>query len=178
MATSGLVLFLKEFQNSVAQPKMIGSLITTIVVFGQQTTGMSVSYIEFSHVALSIITNEASKISCALFYDREDGKLFGRLVCSEILNAFIQDYASEIPHFGPNLKDFKGFHKRMSLVIYYAVRPVLHKLESMRGILHAIVIKDVDIIDTRKLDLEDQLDPIAVLSKIPLLIEASEEISK
>ena len=40
MATSGLVLFSKEFSNSISQPRLVGSLITAIIEFGQQTTGM------------------------------------------------------------------------------------------------------------------------------------------
>ena len=89
-ATSGLVLFSKEFSNSISQPRMVGSLITAIIEFGQQTTGMGVCYIELSSISVAIVANEDAKIVCALFYDREDGALFGRLICGEILKAFTQ----------------------------------------------------------------------------------------
>jgi hypothetical protein len=39
---------------------------------------------------VSIVTNDVAKIVCALFHDRDDGPAFGRLICSEILNAFTQ----------------------------------------------------------------------------------------
>lgn len=178
MATSGLALFAKEFQNSIAQGKMIGSLLTTIVVFAQQTTGMSVSYIELSHTAVIMMTNEAKNISCALFYDRSDGKLFGRLICSEILSAFIQDYSTEIPQFGPNLRDFKGFHKKMSTVIYYSIRPVISKLESTKGIYRALVMKGTEMIDSQKRDIDDTVDCGSILAHLPMLMLYAEDISK
>lgn len=73
MATSGLVLFSKEFVNSVAQPRLIGSLLTAMIEFSQQTSGMFVSYIELTNVAVTIVTDDVLKVFCALFHDREDG---------------------------------------------------------------------------------------------------------
>ena len=87
--TSGLPLFSKEFLNAVAQPRLIGSLLTAIMEWAVRTTGMPVTYIELSNVAVTIVKDETAGICCALFHDRSDGPAFGKLVASQILYAFL-----------------------------------------------------------------------------------------
>lgn len=36
--------------------------------------------------------NDAAKIFCALFHDKDDGRSFGKLIATEILYAFIDEY--------------------------------------------------------------------------------------
>lgn len=177
MAGSGLALFYKEFQNSLDanRSKILCALITTVLEFSRQTTGMAVSFIEFSRLFLTIVTHDATKISCAVFYDRDDGKLFGRLICGEILNAFVQDYPIEIFQQGPNLKDFKGFYQRIPSVIYYSVRPVVLKLENTSGIFRALVVKDLEIIDAQQ---QEEVDSFTLLAHLPTLIEMADNLSK
>lgn len=55
MATSGLVLFSKEFENSVAQPRLLGSLLTAMLEFSQQTAGMGVSHIQVKELTIRMI---------------------------------------------------------------------------------------------------------------------------
>lgn len=173
LASSGLVLFSKEYANSIAQPRLVGSLMTAIIEFGQQTTGMGVSFIELSHISIAIVCNDNVKIFCALFYDRQDGQHFGRLLCSEILNAFVQDYSSEFAQFGLNLRDFRGFHRKIPKVIIYAVRPVLSHLESFQAIKKAILVRDYEVVDTQR----DRLDDFAILATLPVLIDMAGEVA-
>eukprot|EP00981_Chlorochromonas_danica_P011428 scaffold4011_cov197-Ochromonas_danica.AAC.10 len=147
--------------------------MTAIIEFGQQTTGMGVSFIDLSHISIAIVCNDNVKIFCALFYDRQDGQHFGRLLCSEILNAFVQDYSSEFAQFGLNLRDFRGFHRKLPKVIIYAVRPVLSHLESFHAIKKAILVRDYEVIDTQR----DRLDDFAILSTLPILIELAGEVA-
>jgi hypothetical protein len=174
MTTSGLLLYSKEFSNSIAQPSMVGSLLTAMIEFSQQTTGMAVSFINLSSFSIAIVINETAKIFCALFYDKDDGKLFGKLICSEILNAFIQDYSSDFTRLGRNLNDYKGFQKKMENIIYYSVRPVISLLESKPGITKALIVRDKEIIDSQK----EEINEFAILANIPSLIEMADEISK
>ena len=175
MAYSGVVLYSKEFNNSVAQPRLVGSLLRAMIEFGHQTTGMSVAFIELSNICIAIANNESSKIFCCLFYDRTDGKHFGKLICSEILNAFIQDYSTESTQVGWILKEYKGFHKRIFTVIYYAVRPIITHLESIIGIRKAILVRQMEIIDSQR---EEELNQLAILADIPALVELASEIRK
>lgn len=177
MAGSGLALFYKEFQNSLDanRSKILCALITTVLEFSKQTTGMAVSFIEFSHLFLTIVTHEPTKISCAVFYDRGDGKLFGRLICGEILNAFVQDYPIEIFQQGPNLKDFKGFYQRMPAVIYYSVKPVLLKLEGTTGINRAILVRDKEVIHTHQYP---EVDCFTLLTNLSTFVEMADNMSK
>ena len=48
-SSSGLILFSKEFVDSVSQPRLIGSLITALIEFSTTVTGMPVSYIELTN---------------------------------------------------------------------------------------------------------------------------------
>lgn len=165
MATSGLVLFSKEFVNSVAQPRLIGSLLTAMIEFSQQTSGMMVSYIELSNVAVTIVVNDVAKVFCALFHDRDDGCAFGRLICSEILTAFTQEFASDLNSFGLNLRDFHGFHNKIADVIRNSVRPVLKQLQSNKGILKALLVTE----DGNVASPNDDIDQLGVLANLQAL---------
>lgn len=174
MATSGLVLFSKEFTNGIAQPRLVGSLITAIIEFGQQTTGMGVTFIELSNVSISIITNESAKIFCALFYDREDGLIFGRLLCSEILNAFTQEYSADFTQFGRNLKDFYGFHKKIPNIIRLSVRPIIQQLAASHDSVRKVVlVSDKEVVDMSA----TKVDQLSVLANLSSLIEVCNDMS-
>mmetsp|Transcript_32140 Transcript_32140/g.46334 ORF Transcript_32140/g.46334 Transcript_32140/m.46334 type:complete len:266 (-) Transcript_32140:1564-2361(-) len=172
MQQSGLVLFSKEFINSIAQPRLVGSLITAIIEFGQQTTGMGVCFIELTHVSITIVTNDVAKIFCALFYDREDGVIFGRLVCSEILNAFTQEYSSDLTQFGRNLKDFHGFHRKINNVVKLSAKPILLRLEGQVGIRKVLLINNGEIIDTPN----SRVDQLGLLSSLSFITELCNDI--
>ena len=174
MQQSGLVLFSKEFINSIAQPRLVGSLLTAIIEFGQQTTGMGVCFIELSNFAITIVTNDAAKIFCVLFYDREDGVIFGRLICSEILNAFTQEYSSDLTQFGRNLKDFHGFHSKINNVVRLSAKPILLRLEAQVGIRKVLLINNKVVIDTPN----SRIDHMSVLSNLTYLMDLCTEICK
>mmetsp|Transcript_361 Transcript_361/g.356 ORF Transcript_361/g.356 Transcript_361/m.356 type:complete len:251 (+) Transcript_361:128-880(+) len=165
MATSGLLLFSKEFVNSIAQPRLVGSLLTALLEFSQQTTGMSVSYIELTNVALTMITDETTKVFCALFYDREDGPAFGHLLCKEILRAFIEQYAADLNHVGRNLKDFHGFNNKIADVIRASIKPILTKLQKQRGILKVLFINEDGAVTSSAA----AIDQLAVLANLQAL---------
>jgi hypothetical protein len=71
----------------------VGSLLTAMLEFSLVTAGMPVSYIELSGLGVTIVGSEATKVFCALFQDREDGADFGKLLATEILNAFQDEYS-------------------------------------------------------------------------------------
>ncbi|ETV65596.1 hypothetical protein H257_17746 [Aphanomyces astaci] len=142
MATSGLVLFSKEFVNAIAQPRLIGSLLTAILEFSAKTTGAPVSYMEFAHVAVAVVTNEHAKVFCAIFLDVCDGPKFGSFIAKEILAAFVNEYAGDLGNIGHNLRDFHGFHYKISEVIRESAKPILATLQQHRGIQKAILVTD------------------------------------
>eukprot|EP00611_Tribonema_gayanum_P027046 TRINITY_DN6582_c1_g1_i1.p2 TRINITY_DN6582_c1_g1~~TRINITY_DN6582_c1_g1_i1.p2 ORF type:complete len:102 (-),score=26.15 TRINITY_DN6582_c1_g1_i1:89-394(-) len=93
MSSSGLVLFIKQYVHSIRQPRMVGSLLIAMLEFSMVTAGMPVSYIELTGLGVTVVWNEAAKVFCALFLDREDGADFGRLLATEILAGFQDEYA-------------------------------------------------------------------------------------
>jgi hypothetical protein len=174
MQQSGLVLFSKEFINSIAQPRLVGSLLTAIIEFGLQTTGMGVCYIELTNFSITIVTNDTAKIFCVLFYDREDGVIFGRLICSEILKAFTQEYSSDLTQFGRNLKDFHGFHRKINNVVRLSAKPILLRLEAQVGIRKVLLINNRVVIDTPN----SRIDQLSALANISYLVGLCDDISK
>jgi hypothetical protein len=78
-------------------------------------------------VAVTIVVNTGAKVFCALFHDRDDGRAFGRLICSELLYAFTQEFSSDLSKdfHGRNLKDFHGFNYKIADIIRNSVKPVL-----------------------------------------------------
>ena len=173
-SSSGLVLFSKAFSNGISQPRLVGSLITAIIEFGQQTTGMGVCYIELTNVAITMVANDDAKVVCALFYDRDDGVLFGRLICSEILNAFTQKYSYDVTQFGKNLKDFYGFQKKIPNIIRFAPKSVIAKLETHNSVKTALFMNDREIIHTPN----DNLDQLSILANLTAFTELCNGISK
>eukprot|EP01041_Mallomonas_annulata_P008729 gene8729-18042_t len=168
MASSGLLLFSKEFVNSIAQPRLIGSLLTALLEFSQQTTGMSVSYIELTNVAVTMIIDDTTKVFCALFYDREDGPSFGRLLCAEILHSFLEEYASELGHIGRNLRDFHGFNNKIADIIRSSIRPILTQLQIQKGIAKVLFVTGDGTIVATSIE-KDQLGILANLQTLTAL---------
>ena len=108
LAPSGLVLFEKEYgKEKIAQPRLLGSLLTAMTEFATQTTAMRPSYIEMSSLAVTMCREDS--VTCALVHDRTDKALFGRLLAGEILMAFVEEYGGPGRELSQNLKDFKGF---------------------------------------------------------------------
>ena len=58
ISDGGLVLFSKEFFNTVSQPRLVGSLLTAILEFSTNNVGAPVSYLEFSTIAVSICSSK------------------------------------------------------------------------------------------------------------------------
>jgi len=135
ISSSGIVLFSKEFIKAVTQPGMIGGLVAAMLDFSTQRVGIPVSYIALSTVGVSIQTNVNARVTCALFHDINDGQDFGKLIATEILNAFISMYSAQLEEKTPNAVDsYSDFHLKITEVIRNSVRPVLESLAEQRGI--------------------------------------------
>ena len=97
-------------------------------------------------VAITIVTHDVSKVFCAVVHDRTAGSRFGKLICVEILSAFIKvcemitefelliisnliffakEYATDLGLVSTNLKDYHGFHNKLPEIVKYCVKPIL-----------------------------------------------------
>eukprot|EP00949_MAST-11_sp_MAST-11-sp1_P002934 g2934.t1 len=73
-SSSGLVLFSKNFLEPLAQHRMVASLITAIMKFCTDLLdGMPVSYIELGDICVSIVSNKAANLNCAVFHTAGEG---------------------------------------------------------------------------------------------------------
>ena len=90
----------------------------------------------------------SGSLICALFHDVEDGPELGRLIASEILAAFRQQFATSLAKIGGgtphiNLNEFDAFHALIPGIISGLVRPVLARLCRKRGIMLALLLLQV-----------------------------------
>lgn len=116
-----------------------------------QTTGMKPTFIELSSLAVTIVRDDVVKLMCALVHDRNDSASFGRLIASEILSAFIEEYSVDrlrtpLSLGGHNLKDFNRFDAKISGIVQNSVRPVLQKLQAQRGVIQALLVTQESIV--------------------------------
>mmetsp|Transcript_6956 Transcript_6956/g.24737 ORF Transcript_6956/g.24737 Transcript_6956/m.24737 type:complete len:245 (-) Transcript_6956:94-828(-) len=161
ISASGLVLFSKEFANAIAQPRLVGSLIRTMIEFSVKSAGMPVTHIELSHVGVSIVTDEHSSLVCALFYDRGDGAEFGRIMAGDILHAFQAEFARDLRGGGHNLREFRGFQYKIVDVVTDAIQPLLERVQGVRGVQKAVLVTD-----DSKLYAPVDVDQLAVLANL------------
>ncbi|ETV90711.1 hypothetical protein, variant [Aphanomyces invadans] len=96
----------------------------------------------YNVVAVTVVTNDHAKVFCAIFLDVSDGPKFGAFIAKEILSAFVDEYAGDLGNIGHNLRDFHGFHYKISEVIRDSVKPILAILQQQRGIQKAILVTD------------------------------------
>lgn len=78
-------------------------------------------------MSVTVVTNEAHKVFCAMFHDTTLKPGFSSLIAKEILDAFIIEYGAELGQVGHNLRDFHRFHYRIPSVIRDAIKPILRK---------------------------------------------------
>ncbi|TYZ60957.1 hypothetical protein PybrP1_011237 [[Pythium] brassicae (nom. inval.)] len=164
MTASGIVLFSREFVNGVAQPRLVGSLVTAMLEFSTKTTGAPVSHLELSNVSVTVATNDTHKVFCAMFHDASLRPGFSAFLARELLDAFVLDYRAELGQVGHNLRDFHRFSYRIPGVIRDAIKPILRKLQQQRGILKAIYVTD-DAVTFATVD----VDQIGVLANLQSL---------
>jgi len=90
-----------------------------------------------------MVSDESSKILCILIYDKEDGEIFGRIVASELLTGFTEDYYSSPQLALRTSNDFLGFNSRIGDIFSDCARPVLYRCKIFFRIVN-IVVASVD----------------------------------
>ena len=78
-----------------------------------------------------------------LIYSRGDGEEFGKLIATELVESFCQEYgeilSSKPKHGGLNHKRFDGFESKIATAIKNSVSPVLEFLQSQKSINLALL---------------------------------------
>ncbi|GBG31107.1 Hypothetical Protein FCC1311_073282 [Hondaea fermentalgiana] len=177
ISSSGLLLFSKEFVNAAEQPRLLGSVITAMLEKAKQTTGLQLSYMEFSKLAITIVGNEPKTVFCVLFHDCDDGEEFGKLLATEILGAFLNNYRNDLKSIGLNQNAFQDFQFQLSSVIQDTGRPVLDELKRNRAVVLALLVKeDPRVGDSCISYSTGEVDQFGVLANLKPLISAATDI--
>jgi hypothetical protein len=135
----GIVLYRKDFAVSLAQPRMIAGLVTALCDFSAAAVGLPVAHIRLDLVAITVVDSpspagtadgEDSRLRCAVFHDPSDGELFGRLVASDLLHAFMDAYAAPLAALTSHNPDlFKSFSARVRPALADLITPFMTVLE-------------------------------------------------
>eukprot|EP00871_Galdieria_phlegrea_P005571 jgi/Galph1/6014/GphlegSOOS_G4750.1 len=128
ISSSGLVLYSREFSNNLAQPRLIGSLLTALTEFSKRNMALPVSHIELENFSVAVTVSESTRMICAVFIDKSDDLYFGRLISTELLFSFSQLY-TEIADDSQKLDDFGEFSTRLPDVLVNCIGCVLNELK-------------------------------------------------
>ena len=121
-------------------------------------------------------THRASFLICALFHDVDDGPELGRLIASELLAAFQDQFGPSLARIGGgtphiNLNEFDAFHARVPGILRGLVGPALARLAACRGIDAALLLTDESRIAFCSADGVDSLGLCANLVALAALAE-------
>lgn len=72
VSNSGLLLYCKEFIKFIKNESQIAGLLTAVEKASTNNTGMQLSYIELTNVAVVIVSHPEAPVRCFLFLDIED----------------------------------------------------------------------------------------------------------
>jgi len=84
---TGALLFEKVWVRSAhmdGKGNMLASLLTTMLEFARQSSGMWVSYLEFGTNTITFVADEKTLLRCILFHDKEEGAEFANNIVESI----------------------------------------------------------------------------------------------
>lgn len=171
VTTSGIVIFSKEFIKSDIKPSLLGAIVTAMVDFSIQRTGMAVSYIEMSSLGVAVSYNTVAKVICIV--DVEDGPEFTKLIAGEILVAFSSTFMNQLEERINLFDKFSPFNSKIGEVIRQSVRPVLENLSNQKGILLALLTSGSG--DSVIYSVQD-VDKISILAPHSRLLDLANDI--
>jgi len=174
MTGSGLAIFEKVWVEG-KQPmkgRLFGSLITTMMEFSRQSTGMITSYIEFDKTAVSIVDDTKTKLVCTLFHDITDGCDFGKVIGVSILRTFLEVFADFVFTGSVNTSAFTSFNSKIYEAITNSTKNILQQLQAKRGLTSCILVYD-DGSSEMPVQEDDQL---AIVANLQPLLTVSNDI--
>ncbi|KAL6041759.1 Saccharopine dehydrogenase [Balamuthia mandrillaris] len=175
ISNNGTVVFEKEWVKLIAGKTIrFGGLLTTMQTLAKQGINMTVSYLEFEEIALSVVQNQKSGLSCALFHEKEDGPEFGKIIAGAILSSFLREFPDETWN-GINIRPqkFTGFTNKIVDAINNSTQTILQQLKQKRGLLNALLVFDEGRHPITAGKLEDH---VAVVANLQALLTFSSEL--
>mmetsp|Transcript_27130 Transcript_27130/g.68146 ORF Transcript_27130/g.68146 Transcript_27130/m.68146 type:complete len:260 (-) Transcript_27130:70-849(-) len=143
--SGGGVLFEKAWVDSVVdseKTRLLGGVITSFEEFAKQVVNMRVTYLEFGKFALSIVQDEhETDIVCALFHDVTDGEALGRLIATQLLAHFLDEYSAEdLNSPAAQHGDFGGFVSKIPDAIRQSITSILLSLSEVPLVRRAAIV--------------------------------------
>lgn len=148
---SGIVLFRKVFVKSHAQPRLIAGLVTALCNFSCDALLVPIAYMELTSIAITVVsqppTSAQDQLRCVAFHDTDDGELYGRLVATELLHAFVDEHSERLASLSiantEGVEDlFKAFNSRVRFAMQGVVRPLMQQLNRERGVQRALLLRN------------------------------------
>ncbi|KAJ8906608.1 hypothetical protein NDN08_003101 [Rhodosorus marinus] len=157
---SGLLLYKTSFEiessDRIQQPDgrtgLIAGLITALIDFSQKQVQVPFTHMKFEKLALHVVDtmvfvsrSQQQRVICCLESDSEDDERFGRLVASELLFAFVDEYAEKLADMSARAENYEALFEDFSSRIYFIMEnlatPIMRDLEEKEGVKYAILLK-------------------------------------
>jgi len=168
----GSLLFHKEFLiHDRLKAKKLAPLLTTLLTQAEHIVGLPLCYLELHDIALAIVTNVKYKVSCCIFYDVEDGEIFGKLLATEIVESFCENFTDELEEPHSHQSAFDSFNPKIASAIQNSLSPILEHLQSQKMIQSALLINGDEIIPKN-----NRVDNIAFIAEYYGLMEQAQQL--
>lgn len=164
-------MFSKTFAATDVQLEMLGPLVTGMLQFSVQRTGMSVSYIELSEVGVAVSQNLAARAIVAV--DKADGQIFAKLLANETLRLFTVRFGQEIDKRVLSVGAYAAFSGDIAEAVRNSVRPVLDDLATNRGVVLALLTTSQG---NNVLHSTQDVDKISVLAHHSRLLDVASDL--
>eukprot|EP01103_Thecamoeba_quadrilineata_P004101 TRINITY_DN13824_c0_g1_i1.p1 TRINITY_DN13824_c0_g1~~TRINITY_DN13824_c0_g1_i1.p1 ORF type:complete len:253 (+),score=41.29 TRINITY_DN13824_c0_g1_i1:3-761(+) len=172
MGRGGITLFEKEWAP-VRKSRMFGSLLVALQEHARQSVGLSLSYLELSTLAISLVTDDKTNLTCALIHDVSCGEPFARTIARQILHSFVATYSSllDSPNLNPQPASFTGFGTKLVDHISSSSHEVLFHLHQVHGV-HSVILYEND----EPISLCSLQDPVTIAANLSVIAELAGDL--
>lgn len=119
----------------------MGSVIVALMEKTKLTTGLQLTHMEFSTMAISIAGNKEKTLFCVLVTDIGTSETLGYLLATQILENFADRYKNDLrKKLTLNVSLFQDFQYRLGTIIRESGKPVLTELVRNRGVTRALLV--------------------------------------
>lgn len=168
--------------DNESKPGLMGGLVRGMMERCESVLGLPVCYMQLDKISVAIVTNAKYKVSCALFYDSEDGEIFGKLIATEVVESFCAMFQNELErpkdqqlaNGADTREQFHTFHPVIGQAIRNSINPVLEHLASSKRAIETAFLVNRDTVTPE--NARAKIDPIAFIAQYQSLLEQSRQI--
>lgn len=148
VSKEGNQLFEKEFlSHDKIKPNIVSGIVTAMNAKYTKIIKAPCCYMEFDSISISVVKNTKYGISCLMLYQKDCGEEFGKLIATELVESFCNEYGDEVADLDKRKKlgfmkatRFSEFEGKIAPAIKNSISPILEFLQSQKTINLAMLI--------------------------------------